>query len=125
MSAKDTDKEKGENGTYVDKSSEESDKNVTAGEFPRSSTGTIDSKKPDCCKYSKLHAAPIKRGILIFICTVIAVSFIVPIIIYGVDADRRSYGEDHNATMQLIDLDLDNCIDLETTNVQVGRKYSV
>ena len=123
MSAKDTDKEKGENGTYVDKSSEESDKNVTDGEFPRSSTGTIDSKKPDCCKYSKLHAAPIKRIILIFICTVITVSFIVPIIIYGVDADRRSYGED-NATM-LIDLDLDNCIDLEATDVQVGRKYSV
>ena len=128
MSAKETDNENGENATYrVDKSSEESDKSIAAGEFPPGSM--IDAaavcsfykNKPDCCKCSKLSVALMwikTRVKIIFICTVIAISFTVPIIIYGVDADRR-YEED-NATM-LIDLDLDNCI--EATDVKVGRPY--
>ena len=120
MSANETgketsDKEKREDGTYVDKPSEESSKSVRAGEF------ITDESHKNKCKPWKPSVALMwvyKRIILIFICTVVAVSFTVPIIIYGVDADRRSDGlGGDNATM-LFDLDLDNCI--ETADVQVG-----
>ena len=115
MPAEDTaDKEKAGDITYMDKSL---DKSVTAGEsVPSIVTTDRESykNKPDCCRCLKLPAALIKRIVIIFTCTVIAVSFTVPMIIYGVDADRRS-GED---TM-LINLDLDDCRNV--TDVQVGR----
>ena len=128
------DKENGklfENGTIMEKPSEDTDKRitekrVTVNEFPRSNT--IDSAvvrsffqidKPEknkpgrsnYCTCLKLPAVLVwtERIILIFICAVVAAAFTVPIIIYGVDADRGSDGED-NSTL-IIDLDLDNCLD--------------
>ena len=99
--------------------------NNRAGHRATFQIGESYKSKPDCCKCSKLHAALIKRIpeiiIIVFICTVIAVSFTVPIIIYGVDADRRSDEEDN--VKMLINLNLDNCT--EATDVQVGSVMKI
>ena len=78
--------------------------------------------KPDCCKCSTILMSSLmplwnKKStiILVFICVVVAISFTAPIIIYGVNSDRRSKGD--NNFMMLINFDPDNCIEANDSQV--------
>ena len=124
-----------ENGITSNKpsenASEETDKNklerrVTVNELPRSTTidsavvrsflkvdepKEVESDHHSCCTCWKLPAVRIwvERIVLFSICVAVAGAFIVPIIIYAVDADRGS-----NNPSILTDIDLDNCQDEST-----------
>ena len=90
---------------------------------------------PDCCKCLKSSAIPrailmsiwdkIYSIILVFICVVVAISFTIPIIIYGADSDRRSSGENHdNATISISKLDPKTCVDANDFQVSLLMCYS-
>ena len=118
MSAAKTDKDKG-----IDNSLEET---FTGGEFPRNRASTDDDaaarsvtlqiddpehkNTPNCFEWLK-PSKSLKRFILTLICMVVATSFTTPIIIYGVDSDRRSNAENYGTI--LIDLDPENCIEAQ------------
>ena len=88
---------------------------------------------PDCCKRLRPGLKPssilmsslmplwdkMSVTILVFICIVVAISFTIPIIIYGVDSDRRSNGE--NNVAMLINLDPDNCIETNKVSGYVAN----
>lgn len=128
-------REPSENGITANKPSEETlketdtnkaERRVTLKEFPRSTTidsgvirsffkadessEEVESGHQSCCSCWKLPAVRtwIERIVLISICAAVAGAFTAPIIIYAIDADRGSDGEDSTI---FIDLDLDNCQD--------------
>ena len=62
----------------------------------------------------------IRRIILILICTAVAGGFLVPVVIYYTEADQGM----SNATVAMLNLDIDNCQPSTNDSVWVSRTYN-